>query len=81
MTHVIITGGSSGIGLALARIYAARGARISLLARSLPALEAARAELAKDRGEASVRIESADVADEDQNIGGNIQMRARLRPL
>lgn len=68
MTHVIITGGSSGIGLALARIYAARGARISLLARSLPALEAARAELAKDRGEASVRIESADVADEDQTL-------------
>ena len=68
MTHVIITGGSSGIGLALARIYAARGAHISLLARSLPALEAARAELAKDRGETLIRIESADVADEDQTL-------------
>jgi 3-dehydrosphinganine reductase len=68
MTHVIITGGSSGIGLALARIYAARGARISLLARSLPALEAARTELAKDRGEETIRIESADVADEDQTL-------------
>lgn len=68
MTHVIITGGSSGIGLALARIYAARGARISLLARSLPALEAAMAELAKDRGETLIRIESADVADEDQTL-------------
>ncbi|MCV9998854.1 SDR family oxidoreductase [Pararhizobium sp. YC-54] len=68
MTHVIITGGSSGIGLALARIYAARGARISLLARSLPALEAARTELAKGRSEDAIRIESADVADEDQTL-------------
>lgn len=68
MTHVIITGGSSGIGLALARIYAARGARISLLARSLPALEAARTELIEANGEASILIESADVADEDQAL-------------
>jgi 3-dehydrosphinganine reductase len=68
MTHVIITGGSSGIGLALARIYAARGARISLLARSLPALEAAKTELAKERREESIRIESADVADEEQTL-------------
>lgn len=68
MTHVIITGGSSGIGLALARVYAARGARISLLARSLPALEAAKAELAKDPGEETILIESADVADEEQIV-------------
>jgi 3-dehydrosphinganine reductase len=31
--HVVVTGGSSGIGLATARILAARGARLSLLAR------------------------------------------------
>ncbi|RVI86679.1 SDR family NAD(P)-dependent oxidoreductase, partial [Sinorhizobium medicae] len=41
MTHVIITGGSSGIGLALASIYAARGARLSLIARSRDLLEQA----------------------------------------
>ena len=68
MTHVIITGGSSGIGLALAHIYAARGARLSLLARSLPALEAVQAELARDHREASIHIESADVTDEDQTF-------------
>jgi short-subunit dehydrogenase len=66
MTHVIITGGSSGIGLALARIYAGRGARISLLARTLSALEAAQGELAKDRDASTVRIESTDVVDESQ---------------
>lgn len=68
MTHVIITGGSSGIGLALAHIYAARGARISLLARSLPALEAVQAELARDHREASIHVESADVSNEDQAL-------------
>jgi 3-dehydrosphinganine reductase len=68
MTHVIITGGSSGIGLALARIYASRGARISLLARTLPTLEAAHAELSRSGKADAIRIESADVADEGQTL-------------
>jgi len=68
MTHVIITGGSSGIGLALARIYAARGAHVSLLARTVSALETAQDELAKGLGAASIRIESTDVADESQTV-------------
>jgi 3-dehydrosphinganine reductase len=41
--HVLITGGSSGIGLALAQRYAAQGAKISLLARDPEKLAAARA--------------------------------------
>ncbi len=41
--HVLITGGSSGIGLALARQCAAAGARISLIARDAAKLGAARA--------------------------------------
>jgi 3-dehydrosphinganine reductase len=36
--HVIITGGSQGIGAALARAIAARSARVSLIARGEPAL-------------------------------------------
>lgn len=43
--HVLITGGSMGIGLAVARRLAADGARLTLAARGLPALEAARAAL------------------------------------
>jgi 3-dehydrosphinganine reductase len=43
--HVIITGGSSGIGLATARLLAARGARLSLLARGADRLKAAADEL------------------------------------
>jgi 3-dehydrosphinganine reductase len=40
--HVLITGGSSGIGLALARQAAAAGARVSLVARDAAKLAAAR---------------------------------------
>ena len=63
MTHVIITGGSSGIGLAVASIYAARGARLSLVARSRDLLEQAAQKLVAEHGleAGAVRIEAADV--------------------
>uniref|UniRef100_UPI0038779863 SDR family NAD(P)-dependent oxidoreductase n=2 Tax=Bordetella pertussis TaxID=520 RepID=UPI0038779863 len=40
MQHVFITGASSGLGQALARRYAADGARLGLLGRRAQALEA-----------------------------------------
>lgn len=43
--HVIVTGGSSGIGLEVARIYARMGGHVSLIARDLPRLEQARSDL------------------------------------
>ena len=42
--HVLITGGSSGIGLATAQLAVARGAKVSLVARRADVLEAAAAE-------------------------------------
>lgn len=42
---ILITGGSSGLGLALARELAARGAKLTLCARSADKLEIARQEL------------------------------------
>jgi NAD(P)-dependent dehydrogenase (short-subunit alcohol dehydrogenase family) len=52
---VVITGGSRGLGLLLAREFAAHGARLALLARDAAELERARAELA-DRGAEVVAI-------------------------
>ncbi len=49
---VYITGGSSGIGLCLARILCARGARILLCARNEKKLLAAKKEIEKSAGPA-----------------------------
>ena len=43
--HVVITGGSRGIGAAMARSFAAEGARVSLVARSADALAQVAAEV------------------------------------
>jgi NAD(P)-dependent dehydrogenase (short-subunit alcohol dehydrogenase family) len=43
--HVVITGGSSGIGLATAKIIAGAGGKVSLLARRANVLGAAAAEI------------------------------------
>ncbi|MDL2400864.1 SDR family oxidoreductase [Rhizobium mayense] len=66
--HVIVTGGSSGIGLAIARLYAARGDRVSLLARHFGRLEQARIEIAASPGADLSRIQVAcvDVASANQ---------------
>jgi 3-dehydrosphinganine reductase len=60
--HAIITGGSSGIGLAIAKSLASRGASISLIARNRDRLAAARdAVVAVGDGRAAVQTFSADV--------------------
>lgn len=61
---VVITGASSGIGLATARLAAERGARVVMAARSADALDAA-AERIRRAGGSAVWIE-ADVAEADQ---------------
>lgn len=61
MTHAIITGGSSGIGLEIARIFITRGYAVTLMARRIELLEVARDDLgAVER----IRLVSVDVADE-----------------
>ena len=68
--HVFITGGSSGIGLELGRQAAAAGARVSLIARDLAKLAAARAAIrAAVPGGAEVVTASADVAVEAEILG------------
>ncbi|MGG7519390.1 SDR family oxidoreductase [Allorhizobium undicola] len=60
--HVIITGGSSGIGLALARLYALQGAAVSLIGRSPQRLAEAALLLGADSRHGCY---GADVADFD----------------
>ena len=59
--HVIITGGSTGIGLALADELARAGARLTLIARSAGKLAEAKAKIIRDHPETSVHVVSADV--------------------
>ena len=51
---VLITGAGSGVGLACARVFAARGAKLLLVGRSAEKLEAAAAELAETRARTAV---------------------------
>lgn len=60
--RVFITGASSGIGAALAREYAARGASLGLLARRRPLLEELAASLPHPERH---RVYAADVTDHD----------------
>ncbi|MFD0668600.1 SDR family oxidoreductase [Ramlibacter sp. MAHUQ-53] len=66
--HVLITGGSKGIGLACAQGFLAEGAHVSLVSRSAANLEAARAALAAQWPAASVRTFAADLRDAAQAL-------------
>lgn len=69
--HVIVTGGSSGIGLEVARLYAARGARLTLLARDPVKLEKARRELL-----ASGHVRDADIHIAMADVGRDAEVSA-----
>ena len=61
--HVIITGGSKGIGLACARTFLAEGARVALVSRAMQNLLAAQSALLKEAPGATVNIIAADLCD------------------
>ncbi|CAH0480855.1 unnamed protein product [Peronospora belbahrii] len=63
--HVFITGGSSGLGLSLAKKYAKQGAKLSIIARGVDKLEEAKKEIEAIRKntDTDVFIQSCDVAD------------------
>src|SRR5690348_3835914 len=76
---VVITGGSRGLGLELARLFAKEGAHITLIARTAATLDRARMELEK-RG-ARVLAIPCDVRDQkqvDQAIAETIRQFGRI---
>lgn len=60
--HVLISGGSEGIGLELAKQCAARGATVTLVARTRSKLDAARAFVLEATPSAKVSVQTADVS-------------------
>ncbi len=81
--RALVTGGSRGIGKAIARVLAQEGADVALLARNVQVLDAAAAELAAETGrkvvgvsadttrDAQVRIAVAEAA---RQLGGPIEI-------
>jgi len=65
--HAIVTGGSSGIGLAIAKLLAARGMNVSILARNVERLATARMAIEQERRHPSQRIacQAVDVAERE----------------
>lgn len=61
---VFITGGGSGIGLSMARAFAANGARLALLDINPAALDAAKAQLTQEHGAAEVTLHTASITDD-----------------
>jgi NADP-dependent 3-hydroxy acid dehydrogenase YdfG len=66
-TVALVTGASSGIGEATARVLAARGAKVAVAARRLERLERLAEQIGKE-GRTALAIES-DITDQDQAIG------------
>src|SRR5471032_2884776 len=60
----IVTGGSRGIGKAIARELAAEGAEVAIVARDKAALEATGAQISQEAGRAILAV-SADTGDDD----------------
>ena len=82
MAHVIITGGSSGIGLEVARIYLSKGHRVSLMARRADILQSAQERLLKSGlvKPDAIFLVSVDVCNESQVVAAVSDAEAQNGP-
>jgi NAD(P)-dependent dehydrogenase (short-subunit alcohol dehydrogenase family) len=76
---IVVTGGSAGVGRAIAHAFAMRGARVGLIARGRPGLEAATREVQSLGG--SAFAVATDVADPDQVETAARVIEDRLGPI
>ena len=76
---VLITGGSRGLGLEMARVFAERGAKIALIARDFAELRRAQALLAPYSKE--IYISSCDVSDREQVASTILGLESQLGPV
>lgn len=76
---VVVTGGSSGIGLCTAQVFAARGWRVGLIARGAEGLAAAMGRVRTGPGSAAYAL--ADVADPDALEEAAAQIERELGPI
>jgi 3-dehydrosphinganine reductase len=83
MEHLVITGGSSGIGLAIAGLVIARGGRVTLIARDPARLAEAAETLGRTQADAAQRVavRPADVTDADAARAAILDARERHGPL
>src|SRR4029077_4418702 len=76
----VVTGGSSGIGLATARLLLRGGARVAICGRNAARLETAGRSLGEEAGSDRIYINCCDVLDADGIgsfwVGGAAQQRA-----
>ena len=81
--RALVTGGSRGIGKAIARVLAQEGADVALLARNAATLAACAAELAAESGRKVVGVSADTTSDEQvraavaqavQQLGGPIEI-------
>ena len=82
--HVLVTGGSTGIGQAAAEMLAKQGAHVSLVARSQPKLDAAQAQIQAAIGGGStarVRTFSGDVTNASDVSEDGRSAKTRKKPM
>jgi NAD(P)-dependent dehydrogenase (short-subunit alcohol dehydrogenase family) len=79
--HVLITGGSKGIGLACAAAFLQEGARVTLVARQAQTLDSAMRKLLEQTPSAVVHVCAADLTDAGQAAGALAQAMSLNGPV
>lgn len=81
--HVLITGGSRGIGLACAKVFLEEGCKVSLVSRSVETLEAAKSTLATEvpGSDSRIALFSAELQHADSALKALDQAEKKFGPL